>query len=162
MALFNLFNPDTPAGDVALCLANPTAECDSTTIGSTILGVGYCKQNPQSIICGCVNNSLPCPQKLSPYCGKYAYHPTTEASQGVNCPTSVCVNSASDVSETSGNSGDIIQACGMASISSSGIIRYLFFHPLLVLVILFILIAVVNVAVYKYATRKDTNVVSVK
>ena len=153
MALFNLFNPDTDLpSTISTCVANPSADCDKT-IGSTMLNTGYCSTNPQSIVCGCVNNSMPCPQKLSPYCGEYAYHPSTEAAQSANCPDIACVNFVNDISETSGNTGDIVQACGMSSVSSSGIVRFIFFHPLIILVILFIIIVIINVAVYKYVNR---------
>ncbi len=93
--------------DIEDCINNPSTACD-TLIGSTSVGdsTTFCG-NPataNSVVCACVNNTLPCPMFTSSYCANgFAYKPTTMQNGGADyksCSgTTVCVQNV----DTQGN-----------------------------------------------------------
>jgi hypothetical protein len=111
-------NPATGSGaltaDLIACLAAQSATCDTTTVGSLAMGTGACSTTEfaDTVLCACVNNSLPCPLFTSPACSNDAgaYQTTDQVSDGNACSKlPMCINfvSAAGSSVVDG----VVQTC---------------------------------------------------
>jgi hypothetical protein len=155
MSLYNTFIPSTAnsvPSTVTNCIGKPSAACDSI-VGSSMTGNGFCSTpgNQNNTVCGCVNNILPCPNKLSPFCANNngAYLPSymSNGNNDDSCPDNMCINSIDET--TGGNLSNVVQACGGSSSDLGGIIQFLSSHPLVLLVILFVVVIFLNIITIK-------------
>lgn len=120
------------------CIHTPSANCD-VVVGSATSGQGFCADSRYSrtTYCACVNNSLVCPEKISPFCANsaLAYMPTNNSLDCTNLP---CINLV-EVGGSQNIVNNVTQECGTINnvtnaIRASPVTSFLFFIILIAII----------------------------
>ena len=149
------FGPDPPLSSLhpafISCLPpnSATAACDQT-VGSSIQMVGMCAlpEYRQTTYCSCVNNSVPCPEFVSPPCANSGFsykpyswsvkNPLTDKSKTEVCADfPLCINYL-NIAGTDEELATVSQQCGIITNPVANQTNVIFFTIVFVLGVLLV------------------------